>query len=75
MSTTLLNPDAEHLFNLCSFFSPEPIAAELFLQQRRRPSVEPPGLAEVLAHFAAVPRRSHPAGTGCRWSRSTARAT
>ena len=32
MSITLLTPDAEHLFNLCSFFSPEPIAVELFLQ-------------------------------------------
>ncbi len=32
MSTALLTPDAEHLFNLCAFFSPEPIAGELFLQ-------------------------------------------
>lgn len=32
MSTALLTPDALHLFNLCAFFSPEPIAAELFLQ-------------------------------------------
>ena len=38
MSITLLTPDAEHLFNLCSFFSPEPIAAELFLRARRRAS-------------------------------------
>lgn len=32
MSTELLTADAQHLFNLCAFFSPEPIAAELFLQ-------------------------------------------
>jgi tetratricopeptide (TPR) repeat protein len=47
MSITLLTPDAEQLFNLCSFFSPEPIAAELFL----RPAAgvdDPPGLAEFL---------------------------
>jgi hypothetical protein len=31
MSITLLTPDAEHLFNLCSFFSPEPIGCDLFL--------------------------------------------
>jgi len=31
-STALLDADAEHLFNLCAFFSPEPISAELFLQ-------------------------------------------
>jgi tetratricopeptide (TPR) repeat protein len=30
-STALLDADAEHLFNLCAFFSPEPIPAELFL--------------------------------------------
>jgi tetratricopeptide (TPR) repeat protein len=47
MSTTLLNPDAEHLFNLCAFFSPEPIAAELLLQNAEA-VVGPPGLAEVL---------------------------
>lgn len=48
MSIPLLTADAEHLFNLCSFFSPEPIAAELFLQ----PGAEiegPPGLAELLS--------------------------
>jgi len=33
-STALLTEDAEHLFNLCAFFSPEPISAELFLQNR-----------------------------------------
>jgi tetratricopeptide (TPR) repeat protein len=47
MSITLLTPDAEHLFNLCSFFSPEPIAAELFLQPRAGID-DPPGLADFL---------------------------
>jgi tetratricopeptide (TPR) repeat protein len=48
MSITLLTADAEHLFNLCSFFSPEPIATGLFLQ----PAADidnPPGLAELLS--------------------------
>ena len=48
MSITLLTPDAEHLFNLCSFFSPEPIAAELFLQPDAG-IVNPPGLADFLS--------------------------
>ena len=48
MSITLLTPDAEHLFNLCSFFSPEPIAAELFLQPEAG-IVDPPGLADFLS--------------------------
>jgi tetratricopeptide (TPR) repeat protein len=48
MSTTRLTSDAEHLFNLCSLFSPEPIAAELFLQSATGIS-HPPGLAEFLA--------------------------
>ena len=47
MSTTLLTPDAEHLFNLCAFFSPEPIAAELFLQDTAGVD-DPPGLGEFL---------------------------
>jgi len=48
MSTTLLTPDAEHLFNLCAFFSSEPIAAELFLQDNA--GIEsPPGLGEFLS--------------------------
>ena len=47
MSTTLLNTDAGHLFNLCAFFSPEPIAAELLLQNAEAVT-EPPGLAGVL---------------------------
>jgi tetratricopeptide (TPR) repeat protein len=48
MSSTLLTADAEHLFNLCSFFSPEPIATELFLQPAA--DIEgPPGLAALLS--------------------------
>ena len=48
MSITLLTQDAEHLFNLCSFFSPEPIAAELILQPADGIDA-PPGLAEFLS--------------------------
>jgi tetratricopeptide (TPR) repeat protein len=48
MSTALLTPDAEHLFNLCAFFSPEPIAAELFMQDALAIS-DPPGLGEFLS--------------------------
>lgn len=61
MSTTLLTTDAEHLFNLCSFFSPEPIATELFLQ----PAADidgPPGLADLLSspkRFRAAAAQLH----------------
>jgi tetratricopeptide (TPR) repeat protein len=48
MSITLLTPDAEHLFNLCAFFSPEPIAAELFLQDITGID-RPPGLGDFLS--------------------------
>ncbi len=48
MSTELLTPDAEHLFNLCAFFSPEPIAVELCLNHARAIS-DPPGLRELLS--------------------------
>jgi tetratricopeptide (TPR) repeat protein len=58
MSITLLTPDAEHLFNLCSFFSPEPIAAELFLQPTDGIG-DPPGLAE----FLSSPQRFRAAAT------------
>jgi len=61
MSITLLAADAEHLFNLCSFFSPEPIATRLFLQ--RTAGVEdPPGLAELLSspqRFRAAANQLH----------------
>jgi tetratricopeptide (TPR) repeat protein len=61
MSITLLTADAEHLFNLCSFFSPEPIASELLL--RRGEGIEdPPGLAEFLAspqRFRAATSQLH----------------
>ena len=52
MSTALLTPDAEHLFNLCAFFSPEPIAGELLLEHAHAVT-EPPGLPEFLS---SVPR-------------------
>jgi tetratricopeptide (TPR) repeat protein len=58
MSITLLTLDAEHLFNLCSFFSPEPIAAELFLQPEAAID-DPPGLAE----FLSSPQRFRAAAT------------
>ena len=48
MSTALLNADAEFLFNLCAFFSPEPIAAELFLRHAGEVT-EPPGLRDTLS--------------------------
>lgn len=61
MSITLLTSDAEHLFNLCSFFSPEPIAAELFLQPGA--DIEgPAGLAELLSspqRFQAAAAQLH----------------
>ncbi|HTR93369.1 MAG TPA: FxSxx-COOH system tetratricopeptide repeat protein [Trebonia sp.] len=61
LSITLLRPDAEHLFNLCSFFSPEPIAAELFLQPVDGID-EPQGLAEFLSsppRFRAAATQLH----------------
>jgi tetratricopeptide (TPR) repeat protein len=61
MSITLLTPDAQHLFNLCSFFSPEPIAAELFLQPADGIG-DPPGVAEFLAspqRFRAAQAQLH----------------
>lgn len=61
MSTKLLTPDAEHLFNLCAFFSPEPIAAELFLQDAAGIE-EPPGVAEFLSsshRFRAAATQLH----------------
>jgi tetratricopeptide (TPR) repeat protein len=48
MSITLLTPDAEHLFNLCAFFSPEPIAVALFLQDTSGID-HPPGIGEFLS--------------------------
>ncbi len=61
MSNTLLTRDAEHLFNLCSFFSPEPIAAELLLQPADAIE-EPSGLAEILSsaqRFRAAAAQLH----------------
>ena len=48
MSTRLLTSDAQHIFNLCAFFSPEPIAAELLLDKAETIS-DPPGLREFLS--------------------------
>ncbi len=47
ISTALLTEDAERLFNLCAFFSAEPIAVELLIQNARV-IAGPPGLGEVL---------------------------
>jgi tetratricopeptide (TPR) repeat protein len=61
MSITLLTPDADHLFNLCSFFSPEPISASLFLQHVDTIS-KPPGLAALLSsppRFRAAASQLH----------------
>ena len=61
MSTMLLKPDAEHLFNLCSFFSPEPIAAGLLLQAETGID-NPAGLADLLAspqRFRAAATQLH----------------
>jgi hypothetical protein len=61
MSTTLLTPDAEHLFNLCAFFSPEPIAANLFLQDTTGID-HPPGVGAFLSspqRFRAASSQLH----------------
>jgi tetratricopeptide (TPR) repeat protein len=61
MSTALLTPDAEHLFNLCAFFSPEPIAGELFLDNPQAIS-DPPELREFLSsspRFRAAATQLH----------------
>lgn len=48
LSNEVLTADARHLFNLCAFFSPEPIAVKLFLQGS--PAIDdPPGLADFLS--------------------------
>jgi len=61
MSSASLTPDAEHLFNLCAFFSPEPIAVELFLRNAHAVS-DPPGLREFLSsspRFRAAASQMH----------------
>jgi tetratricopeptide (TPR) repeat protein len=61
MSTALLTPDAEHLFNLCAFFSPEPIAGELFLQNAHAIN-DPSALRELLSsspRFRAAATQLH----------------
>jgi tetratricopeptide (TPR) repeat protein len=61
LSNELLTDDARHLFNLCAFFSPEPIAAKLFLRDPAGID-EPPGLAEFLSsspRFRAAASQLH----------------
>jgi tetratricopeptide (TPR) repeat protein len=61
MSTELLTRDAVHLFNLCAFFSPEPIAVELCLNHARAVS-DPPGLRDLLSsspRFRAAASQMH----------------
>jgi tetratricopeptide (TPR) repeat protein len=61
MSNRLLTSDAGHLFNLCSFFSPEPIATELLLQPDAG-IANPPGLGEFLSspqRFRAAASQLH----------------
>ncbi len=61
LSAALLTPDAGHLFNLCAFFSPEPIAGELFLQNAQAIS-DPPELREFLSsspRFRAASSQMH----------------
>jgi len=53
MSTRLLTPDAAHLFSLCAFFSPEPIAIGLFLNGDVVTD-DPPGMREFLASSRRV---------------------
>jgi tetratricopeptide (TPR) repeat protein len=53
LSNEVLTADARHLFNLCAFFSPEPIAARLFLQDTTGID-EPPGLVEFLSSSSRI---------------------
>ena len=68
MSTALI-PDAEHLFNLCAFFSPEPIAVELFLDMPRPSASRPACASSSPLRPGSGPRP--PRCTACRWSRWT----
>jgi hypothetical protein len=61
ISTALLTSDAKHLFNLCAFFSPEPIAGELLLENAHAVS-DPPGLRAFLSsspRFRAAESQMH----------------
>ncbi|MFF3456966.1 FxSxx-COOH system tetratricopeptide repeat protein [Streptomyces sp. NPDC002730] len=61
ISSHQLGEDASELFNLCAFFSPEPMAEELFLTGGRDVH-SPPGLADVLGdtrRFRQAARRLH----------------
>jgi tetratricopeptide (TPR) repeat protein len=60
-STALLDTDSEHLFNLCAFFSPEPISVDLFLQGNVG-IVDPSGVLGFLApplRFRAAASKLH----------------
>lgn len=61
LSNELLTDDARHLFNLCAFFSPEPIASKLFLQDMTGID-DPPGVAAFLSspqRFRAAANQLH----------------
>ncbi len=60
MSMAMLTPDAAHLFHLCAFFSPEPIAVELL--QNAKAVGDPAGLGEFLSsssRFRAAASQLH----------------
>jgi tetratricopeptide (TPR) repeat protein len=61
LSNELLTDNAKHLFNLCAFFSPEPISARLFLQDVTGID-DPPGLTGLLSspqNFRAAANQLH----------------
>ena len=61
LSNEVLTADARHLFNLCAFFSPEPIASELFLQDATDIN-DLPGVPELLSspqRFRAAASQLH----------------
>jgi len=61
VSVALLTADAENLFNLCAFFSPEPIAVELLLQNAKAVG-GPAGLGDFLSspsRFRAAASQLH----------------
>ena len=73
MSTALLTPDAEHLFNLCAFFSPEPIAVSCCWRTPTRSAIRPGCASSCPPRPGSAPRRAR--CTGCPWSRWTGPVT